>query len=172
MKILEKNICELTGYEKYTNYIIRNNGDIFNKKKGNKIAQTKCKTTGYYMVSLWSNNERRVCTVHRLLAIAFIENPNDYKEVNHKDGDKTNNSLYNLEWITHKENIKHAVNNGLHHPKFTKHADVRKRIICCDDGNVFESVKCAAEYYRTRNISSVLTGKRKTAGGYRFKYYE
>ena len=172
MEVLKRNISDLNGYEKYTHYVVSSNGDIFNKHTGNKIAQTKCKKTGYYMVSLWSNNKCRTCTVHRLLAMAFIDNPNNYKEVNHIDGNKTNNNLSNLEWVTHKANIQHAVDMGLHHPKFTKRVDVRKKIVCCDDGKVFESVKSATEYYKTTNISSVLNGKRKTAGGYRFKYYE
>ena len=172
MKVLEKSISELQGYEDFTNYVIYSNGAVINKTTNRRIAQTQCKSTGYFMVSLWNNNKRRSCTLHRLLALAFLDNPRNSTEVNHKDGNKANNDLSNLEWVSHRENLQHAVNTGLHSPKFTKRADVRKKIVCCNDGKVFESVKSASEHYHITNISSVLTGKRKTAGGLRFEYYE
>jgi predicted XRE-type DNA-binding protein len=70
-------------------------------------------STGYYFVSISKNNRSRPFRVHRLLASAFIPNPNNYPEVNHKDGCKTNNSLENLEWVTHRQNMEHAFDTGL-----------------------------------------------------------
>jgi hypothetical protein len=171
---LECNIGELDGYENFANYTIFSDGTILNNRTHKKVSQRVCKKNGYLMVSLWNANCRRQCTVHRLLALAFVENPQLLAEVNHKDGDKLNNSLDNLEWISHRENIKHAVDMGLHNPRFSKRADVRKRVVCCNDGRIFKSVVDAGRCYGIKsigNISSVLNGHRKSVNGLRFEYY-
>jgi hypothetical protein len=69
--------------------------------------------TGYLTVRLAKEGKVTTHRVHRLVAKAFIENPEDKEYVNHKDGDKTNNNLYNLEWVTAGENTVHAIINGL-----------------------------------------------------------
>ena len=68
---------------------------------------------GYYYVALWKNNKHKHWLLHRLLAIAFIANPKNKSEVNHKDCNKLNNSLENLEWVTHQENAVHSYLNGM-----------------------------------------------------------
>lgn len=68
---------------------------------------------GYLIVQLHKNKEVKTLKVHRLVAFSFIPNEYDKPHVNHIDGDKTNNVASNLEWCTHKENFKHAVENGL-----------------------------------------------------------
>lgn len=74
---------------------------------------SQCKTkTGYQLVCLWSNGPHTVI-VHRLIAITFIPNQRNLKEVNHKDGDKSNNAVSNLEWCTRGENNSHAYRTGL-----------------------------------------------------------
>lgn len=174
MIVLERKICDLPGYEAYRNYAVRSNGEIVNTDTGLVLAQRICKSTGYKMVNLWSNNKRRSCCVHRLLALAFIDNPTLERDVNHKDGNKTNNRLDNLEWVSHRENTLHAINIGLFSPSFTKRTYNRKRIVCCNDNKQFDSVRSAAEFYgvTAANISAVLKGKRQTAGGRRFEYAE
>ena len=67
---------------------------------------------GYLMLGLSNDGHRKAFTIHRLVALAFISNPDNKAEVNHKDGDKTNNLLENLEWNTPSENTKHAHLNG------------------------------------------------------------
>jgi hypothetical protein len=76
---------------------------------------------GYMYVSLSKNSISRKLMVHRLLAISFIDNPENKKFINHIDGDKLNNSLSNLEWCTSKENTNHAINIGLINRKGVKH---------------------------------------------------
>lgn len=63
---------------------------------------------GYKVVSLFKNGIAKQYYIHRLVAIHFISNPNNLPEVNHKDGDKSNNHVSNIEWCTHKTNIEHA----------------------------------------------------------------
>ena len=68
---------------------------------------------GYYRCALSHNNQSSTKKVHRLVAEAFIPNPNNYPCVNHIDGNKQNNNVSNLEWCTHLQNMKHATENGL-----------------------------------------------------------
>jgi hypothetical protein len=81
-----------------------------------RIMRLKTARTGYKEVNLFSiNNSYKL--VHRLVAIAFIDNPLNKKTVNHIDGDKTNNNITNLEWATYKEQKKHADETGLYKPR-------------------------------------------------------
>jgi hypothetical protein len=68
---------------------------------------------GYYRFSLMKDNKFKHFCLHRLVAICFISNPENKKTVNHEDGDKSNNTIGNLSWMTMKENNIHAYNNGL-----------------------------------------------------------
>lgn len=81
--------------------------------KAKQITPIANKRTGYFQVSLWKNNKGTWFYIHRLLAQAFIPNPEGKPEVNHKDGNRQNNSLDNLEWATRIENAQHAVRTGL-----------------------------------------------------------
>ena len=95
-----------------TNYEVSNHGRIKNKK--GKIIKFQLNKHGYLRVQLVINDKRYRRSVHRLVAKAFIENKLNKPEVNHKDGNKLNNNVYNLEWVTRSENMKHAYENNLH----------------------------------------------------------
>jgi len=96
----------------FENYTITENGVIINEKtKHNKSWYIG--STGYYMVTLSKNNKQNPKRVHRLIAEMFIPNPYNKPHVNHKDGDKLNNNIKNLEWCTHLENMQHAFRTGL-----------------------------------------------------------
>lgn len=76
-------------------------------RKGRMLAQ-RMANSGYLQVNLWNNNKRKVCYVHRLVAETFIPNPQEFPQVNHKDEERTNNNVYNLEWCTRKYNMNYG----------------------------------------------------------------
>jgi len=113
---------DIIGYEGL--YQISNKGRVKSKartipyKDGrNRPVKTKYLKISlrdlYYCVDLSNANVRAQIKLHRLLGKAFIPNPLNKPEINHKDGNKLNNDLSNLEWCTHAENMAHAINNGL-----------------------------------------------------------
>ena len=98
------------GFSKFTmdDYEIMKDGRIFNKRFG-RFVKPQLNNKGYGRVTLCGKQ----FFVHRLVAEKYIPNPNNLPQVNHKDGDKTNNSVENLEWVSNQENRNHAVTNGL-----------------------------------------------------------
>ena len=119
-------------------------------------------SAGYKVVKL----HKRDKYVHRLVAEAFIENPKNKPFVNHIDGNKTNNNVNNLEWCTQKQNVIHAFNNDL--------IKTRKMVYQLDKKNnlirTWNSVSEAINATKIKHISSACTGRRKTAGGYIWRY--
>lgn len=101
--------------ENYSNYLVSDDGRIFNKK-GHEIKQ-RLNRDGYPTIFLWKNNKGTCYCVHRRVAIAFISNPENKPCINHKDGNKANNNLDNLEWCTYSENLRHAIDTGLFKPR-------------------------------------------------------
>jgi|SRR6185503_19167196 len=98
------------GYEGL--YEVNNYGEVFSHIS-NKILSTKpSPTTGYHSVMLFKNKIGKIFTNHRLVAQAFIPNPKDKPCVNHKDNNRENNSVSNLEWCTYSENTLHGYSFG------------------------------------------------------------
>lgn len=95
----------------YPNYSVDCFGNVFNNKTGRKLKQMIKK--GYCTVYLYNENGRKFFLVHRLVAEAFIPNPNNYPEINHRDENSLNNNVDNLEWCTSKYNS----NYGTHKEK-------------------------------------------------------
>lgn len=120
------------------------------------------KGTHYLTAILCKDKVRKTFNVHRLVAEAFIPNPDNKPEVNHIDGNKLNNSVENLEWATHKENMGHARDCDL----------VGRNVICVETGKRYGSVTKAAidvGILRT-SIDNCLHGRTHTAGGYHWEY--
>lgn len=90
----------------------RINGTNFYIQK-EKILKLQLKTKRYLGINLTKNKMHKNFLVHRLVAEAFIDNPYDLPQVNHKDCNKLNNNINNLEWCTQEENLNHALRNGL-----------------------------------------------------------
>jgi len=100
----------------YPNYDIKEDGTIININTNRILATCINKQTGYKMVHLWKDNKEKGDTIHRLLAIHFIPNPDNKPHVNHKNGNKQDDSIENLEWSTASENMYHAYKQGLKLP--------------------------------------------------------
>lgn len=110
-----KDIYEFEGYYQVSNFGNIRSLDRFdgvNYRKG-QLIKPILKYNGYLQVGLRKNNKRKYFSIHRLVAIHFIDNPDNKKQVNHIDCNKQNNKVNNLEWVTPKENQFHAKENGL-----------------------------------------------------------
>lgn len=170
-------------------YQISNTGKIRSKKKGTEKAPY-INENGYLIIGFY-NKEKGHTThyrVHRLVAEAFLENPENKRTVNHKDGDKLNNCVWNLEWATHKENIAHAFKTGLkvisENQRKAASQNIRKNrlllhcekrcflIDLCGHKMEFSSIKAAAEWVGgvSSAISMCCQGKRKSYKGYKWGY--
>lgn len=86
---------------------------IVRNKQTKKIKSQYVSSTGYYMISISRNNKSNPYRVHRLIANNYMENPENKPSINHKDGNKLNNCIDNLEWCSHQENMTHAFKTGL-----------------------------------------------------------
>lgn len=95
--------------------------------------------SGYYRIKI-AYPARKTHALHRLVAEAYIPNPENYTQVNHKDGDKSNNKVSNLEWCSASANVRHAWANGLceHLRKRIVETKVKK-VICVETGEIYNS---------------------------------
>lgn len=104
---------KIDGYDKYYIY---DNGDVLNIET-QKVLKGSIGQHGYKYYRLSQNNKKTMFYAHRLVAEYFLPNPNNLPVVNHKDGNKLNNEVSNLEWTTYSENAEHAHKNGLIKPR-------------------------------------------------------
>jgi len=115
---------DIKGYEKL--YQISNLGKVksFCRSK-ERILKIGIRPDGYEQIFLCMHYSRKHYFVHRLVALHFLKNPENKPEINHKNGIKTNNCVDNLEWVTHKENMHHAILNGLENKRGEAHPNVK-----------------------------------------------
>ena len=99
--------------EEFPNYSISNLGNIKNKQGRLMIIGKRKSNSGYLQVRLFNNNKYYYRYIHKLVAIAFLPNPNNYRTVNHIDGNKLNNTILNLEWASDEMQQRHAFLMGL-----------------------------------------------------------
>lgn len=147
--------------ETVRNYSVDTEGNIFNKS-GKKKA-TFINNHGYEVVFLWENNKAKSHSVHRLVAEAFLPNPENKPCVNHKDGNKANNILDNLEWCTYSENTLHALENNLKVPE--QGEDVHNAII--SNIQAHEICQLMEKGYRDFEIQKIVKVSRDTLSNIR-----
>lgn len=146
-----------------------------------RLAKTKDKD-GYEKVKIFYESKRKNIFIHRLVAFAFLDNPENKPQINHIDGVKNNNKLRNLEWVTNKENVAHSFNVlnrvGSHTGLLGVKNKASKAIIqLSKDGQFVRNWNSMADVFRelnisTRAISACCKNKKNfnTAGGFIWKY--
>lgn len=148
-------------------------GGLFKVFKTGSILSPQVINSGYLVVHLYTKQQKRkIGLVHRLVALARIDNPLQYEQVNHKDGDKTHNYFLNLEWLSRLQNVQHGISTGLTDTtvnrmliKGERYKEGVKEVI------EFESQVFAEEHFsgkRTGNISISMKSK-ESAYGYKWK---
>lgn len=162
-------LLDIEGYEGI--YKVSNLGNVFSfdrkvgfYNKPTSIISPNDNGFGYLAVSLAINGKNKSFYIHRLVACAFLENKGQKCQVNHIDGIKFNNNVENLEWCTRKENMKHAVENGLYTNTCSK------EIMCVETGEIYESAVSASKHFGVvpSAIRNVLNGYNKTCRGKTF----
>ncbi len=141
-----------------------------------KIKNLRTNNRGYSIINLSKNGERKTYKVHRLVAQAFIPNLSNKPQLNHKDGNKQNNRVNNLEWCTISENQKHAYNKNLRNVQKRGNNGNSKPVNQYDlNGNFIKRWDCITDACEMLNIqqsgiSSCCIGIYKTSHGYIWKY--
>lgn len=151
-------------------------GYSYTYKRGGKNLKNVNHPNGYSKVSLLKNGKAKQVSVHRLVALHFIDNPENKIQVNHKDGNKHNPHIDNLEWVTPSENSLHAFKNGLSkttrlYGKENKQSIRVKQIF--EDGTykIWDSMMCAKRAgFDTGGICRCCKGQSKTHKGNRWEY--
>lgn len=148
-------------------YKVSSLGRIKNKK--DLIMSPELYHRGYYRVQLYSKGKRKHARINRLVAQAFIPNPNNYPMVNHKDENKLNNRVGNLEWCTAKYNCNYGdfIKKSMQSAKPLYQLDINGNII--KEFNSAHQVQKVLGYDR-RAIMGCCNGNCKSAYGYKWKY--
>lgn len=148
--------------EGYNNYLIYDDGRVYNKKKQKFLKAYQC--GDYLGLRLCDGGKKQKFQIHRLVALHYIPNPENKSEVNHIDGDKFNNDITNLEWMTRKENMnafrKIQTNNtsGVKNISYQKHSNgwiYQKRHYGKNHSKYFKTFEEACEY--KRNFETTLS---------------
>lgn len=154
----------------YENYEVSTHGRVkslnYNRTGEIKIMQLNLNGRKYFQVRLRKNNEKKTCLVHRLVAEAFIPNPNNLPLVNHINEDKTDNRVENLEWCTESYNVSYGTSQK------RRVEAIGKKVKCVETGIIYCSTQeCARQTGLSQSrIWECCVGKRKTCGGYHWEY--
>ena len=149
-------------------------GNVVCRIMKGKMIKSRLSTGGYMMTTLSMNGRHKHYGIHRLVALAFLDNPKKYRAVNHKDENKLNNNVDNLEWCTHSYN--NSFGQGAVQRKKTMREHTGRKVGQYSlDGKliqVFDSIGLAGQYMRCNKTSifKVCKGENKTCCGYDWRY--
>lgn len=169
--------------KEYPNYMISSYGRIKslgnNKTRKEKILKPKKKRNGYLQVHLSKNGKLKSFQIHRLVAEAFIPNPNNYPQINHKDENKGNNVVSNLEWCTAKYNSNYGSLNERKSQTLKGNTNQKKRCVLqyTINGDFIKEYFSIKEAENETNIAATNIGKCcrglfKQMGGFKWRYKE
>jgi len=159
----KSNVEQWKNIKEFDNYLVSNKGRIMNGKTG-KILKPRDDRRGYEKVDLYQNGKSKSLKVHRIVAQAFIDNPNDLETVNHIDENKHNNNVENLEWMSNGDNIRYSQAKPVEQYDFES-----GRLIC-----IYSSLSDCSRLTGFNNsvISMACRGQYKQAYGYIWKYQD
>lgn len=128
-----------------------------------KLLKPRTSKHGYLQITIKHNKCYKSYLMHRLVAIHFLPNKSKKLCVNHKDMNKSNNNVLNLEWVTHKENTIHFFNNGNPYNRFGKNNGRAKMVIDTNTGIIYDTISDANKTVSISQpyLSMMLSGKRK-----------
>ena len=150
----------------FPNYSVSDEGQVRDDRTG-ELKKLSTHQRGNLQVYFTRDGTVVARLVHRLVGEAFIPNPESKPQINHINGNKKDNRVGNLEWVTASENQKHAYSE-----LGQTRGNTRKRVLCVETGEIFDSVKAAAASVgvNAQAVSDCLRGKRKTSGGMHWEY--
>lgn len=157
--------------EEFPDYYVSNLGRVLSLKFGKERFLKPAIYNGYYSVVLLNGNIRKLVRIHRLVAKAFIPNPYNLPEVNHKDENKLNNCVDNLEWCTSQYNNTYGtsvIRRSLKYKKKVGRYSLAGELLKVYDG----LIDAEKDGFSRSNISHVLRGKCHTHHGYRWKFID
>lgn len=159
----------------FPGYLVNQNGEVYSIK--GKVVPCKLKPkidkNGYQIVNLTINKKKKSIGIHRIIALTYLSNVTNLPEVNHKDGNKNNNSVDNLEWCTPKYNINHSFDNELNKVGIE---NWRSSPIISYTNNhqidgIFENILDCSRYYNMNENSVRMSDKNQTTYGRKGYYF-
>lgn len=159
-------MIKIDGYE---NYFITEDGKVWN---GKKFINQWVDNVGYRQVVLFKNGKKKYYRVHRIVAEHYLGKPIEGKCVNHIDGNKLNNNVENLEWVTNRDNIQHGYDNNLYQFKTRSHPVIVRRKINNEEMWEFKSIRSLSEELglNRKTVTSILKGNKENNYEYLFEY--
>lgn len=172
----------ITKIKNYPNYGVDENGNVYSLPRQYKPKLQKLKpranNKGYLQVQIYNEFGVYKALIHRLVAETFIPNPKNKPEVNHKDGNKNDNSVNNLEWVTRKENVQNAIERGTAYQNMSGFDNHRGKLIAQYDINgklikIWPSTR-SIEYELGFAHPNIIKACKKNLVryGFKWKYYE